>query len=150
MSIKFKVISEQHPGAPEGAPRYFASAVNDQPVRMARIKKDIAKISSIDERKVETVLNYLIELIPFYLEQGKKVNLEELGDFVLYLDSLPSETEDEVSFRNIAGYRVVFEPGQEFKAALETFSFEKMEEDHPNTPYNLPHKKRDIGTIKKS
>ena len=81
--------------------------------------------ASLTRQEAETAIDYLFEVLPDYLRNGRTVQLGELGYFRLTFSSEGSDTAEEVSANNIKRVKLKFICGRELREAINNFSIEK-------------------------
>lgn len=127
MSIPFKVIERGQPGVEGGGTKkFYASANSRSHVSLTDLSIAISRMSSLSRPDIMAVLEALTVMIPEHLKMGRIVQLGNLGNLGVSLNSAPSDTEAEVSGNNIKHARAVFRPGRELRNALTNATFEKV------------------------
>ena len=126
MAILFKPILRPEPGvAGGGTPKYYASVHREQPVDIRRFVSDVTRASTLNRADVHAAIQAFLELIPWYLADGKIVQLGELGSFYVNISSVGQDAEENVTSHTIKRANVRFRPGQEMKELVNNFKFQK-------------------------
>ena len=76
--------------------------------------------------KVKGVLSDMCTCLVEMLLEGKKVQLDELGDFWISLSSEGAETVEKFSSNNIKAVNIVFTPGIDFENLISKAEFETV------------------------
>ena len=83
----------------------------------------IAEHGGYKRGQVKGVLSDMCSCLVEQLLEGKKVMLDELGNFWLSLSSEGAESCEAFSAKNITGVNIIFTPGEDFENLLSRASF---------------------------
>ena len=125
MSVKYNVVARKNPRDPDAPPKYYPSIVSSGREGMREIAKQIAEISTVSSVDTMASLESLLSVLPRILANGNIVDLGDFGTFWLRVKTEGSESEADVTARNITNVQIQFRPGKEFKRALEVIEFKK-------------------------
>lgn len=126
MAINYHVIEKHNPGDPEAPKKFYASTVLGGHAGTDVLIRRIEKLSTMSGGDIRGVIYTLIDVVPELLEEGKKVEIGELGSFSVSISSTGSETEEEVSAANIRKAKILFSPGKKFKQMLNNLEYHKV------------------------
>jgi predicted histone-like DNA-binding protein len=126
MAVKYTVVARGKPGDPEAPKKYHPMVKSTGKTTLRDLAERIAEISTVSSVDVVAVLEALLTIIPRELADGNIVNLGDFGTFRLRVRSTGSDSEEEVTARNIIQAFARFRPGKRFKKTLDNASFEKL------------------------
>lgn len=125
MAVKFNVVERGNPSDPEAPKKFYASAIMNGKADIEELIGRIEKISTVSGADIRGVLYSIIDIVPDILSQGRSVRIGDLGTFRVSISSEGSETEEEVSAKNVRSARIIFTPGKKFKTMLSGLSYSK-------------------------
>ncbi len=126
MSIKFNVIERGQPGVVGGGEKkYYASPVVSGELTLAGLTKSIERSCTVNGADIRAVLYAMVDVMKDSLADGNIVRLGELGSLRVSFSSDGKATANEVNASCITGARVLFTPGKDIKAMLQTVTYEK-------------------------
>ena len=105
---------KQNPINPEKEPMAYARAQVSEVMSFRDFTQHIADHGGYTRGKVKGVLSDMCTCLVEMLLAGKKVQLDELGDFWLSLTSNGAESCEAFSAANITGVKILFTPGVDF------------------------------------
>ena len=124
--INYSVFMLPNPIHPEkGALAYAKPQVNEV-MSFRKFVQHIAEHGGYTRGKVKGVLSDMCTCLVEMLLEGKKVQLEELGDFWISLSSEGAETVEKFSANNIKAVNIVFTPGIDFENLISKAEFETV------------------------
>ena len=112
--INYSVLLLPNPQNKEAAPKAFAKAQVSEVMSFRGFVQHIADHGGHKRGTVKGVLSDMCECLVEMLLEGKKVQLDELGDFWLSLPSTGAENCQKFTATNIKGVNILFTPGTEF------------------------------------
>ncbi|MGL2963435.1 HU family DNA-binding protein [Flavobacterium sp. RSB2_4_14] len=123
MSVKIKPVQRVNPQDVNAPQKFYAKAVADGRTDLKRLAKLIAMQCTVNRADCLAVLAALEDNIIMELQEGKIVKLGELGTFQLGVNSMGSDTSNEVGSSSVKKARLNFRPGEELKKMLKNLSF---------------------------
>lgn len=128
MSIKFKAIPRKSPV--DKTVSYYPIQDKPEPVSLDRIVKQIEENSTMHESDIKGVIANFYRRIIEHLQDGRSVNLEDLGSFNVWMKGKGATTAKEVTADNIQSIRVVWRPSavirKQVKVGADGISFERV------------------------
>lgn len=99
----------------DAAPKAYARAQVKEVMSFRSFVQHIADHGGHNRGKVKGVLSDTCECLVEMLLEGKKIQLDELGDFWLSLTSNGAENCQKFTAANITGVKILFTPGIDFE-----------------------------------
>ena len=115
-----------NPIHPEKAALAYAKPQVSEVMSFRKFVQHIAEHGGYTRGKVKGVLSDMCTCLVEMLLEGKKVQLEELGDFWISLSSEGAETVEKFSANNIKAVNIVFTPGIDFENLISKAEFETV------------------------
>ena len=125
MSVKYNVVERGNPSNPAAPKKFYPSIESSGRKTLRQMAERISQISTVSSADTMAVLEALLTTIPQELAAGNIVELGDFGNFWLRSDSEGATTAEEVRASQIKGILPRFNPGKEFKKALDVIEFEK-------------------------
>ena len=97
------------------APKAYAKAQVKQVMSFRQFVDHIAEHGGHKRGQVKGVLSDMCSCLVEQLLEGKKILLDELGDFWLSLSSTGADSCDAFTAKNITGVNILFTPGEDFQ-----------------------------------
>lgn len=113
--INYSVFTLPNPINPEKAPLAYAKAQVSEVMSFRKFTQHIADHGGYTRGKVKGILSDMCVCLVEMLLEGKKVQLDELGDFWISLSSEGAETCEDFTSDNIKAVNIVFTPGPDFE-----------------------------------
>lgn len=113
--INYSVFMLPNPIKPEKGAMAYAKAQVSEVMPFSKFVQHIADHGGYTRGKVRGVLSDMCTCLVEMLLEGKKVQLEELGDFWISLSSDGAESCEEFSANRIKAVNIVFTPGADFE-----------------------------------
>lgn len=113
--INYSVFLLPNPQDSEAAPKAYAKAQVSEVMSFRGFVQHIADHGGHKRGTVKGVLSDMCECLVEMLLEGKKVQLDELGDFWLSLTSTGAESCQKFTAANITGVNILFTPGADFE-----------------------------------
>jgi len=126
MTVKFNVVERGQPGNSAAPKKYYPSIQSTGRVTQREIAEMIAQISTISNADTMAMLEAFLTVVPRELAKGNIVELGDFGNFWLRNSSEGAETPEDVRAAQITKILPRFNPGKEFKKALNDITFEKV------------------------
>ena len=121
--INYSVFLLPNPQNKEAAPKAFAKAQVSEVMSFRGFVQHIADHGGHKRGTVKGVLSDMCECLVEMLLEGKKVQLDELGDFWLSLTSTGAENYQKFTAANIKGVNILFTPGADFENLIDRAEF---------------------------
>lgn len=121
--INYSTCMLVNPANREEAPKAYAKAQVSEVMTLDGFTKHIADHGGYSRGKVKGIISDMCECLVEMLLEGKKVQLGELGDFWLTLNSEGAESREAFTAEKIVGINIVFTPGADFDGMLAKATF---------------------------
>ena len=115
-----------NPIHPEKGALAYAKPQVSEVMSFRKFVQHIADHGGYTRGKVKGVLSDMCTCLVEMLLEGKKVQLDELGDFWISLSSEGAETVENFSSNNIKAVNIVFTPGIDFENLISKAEFETV------------------------
>ena len=125
MAVKLISVQRVNPQDVTAPQKFYARAVGDGRTNLKRLAKMIAMQCTVNRADCLAVLAALEDNIIMELQDGKIVELGDLGTFQLGVSSIGSLTSIEVGSNSVKKARLNFRPGEELKKMLNNLSYTK-------------------------
>jgi predicted histone-like DNA-binding protein len=127
MSVKLKAVQKVNPQNVAAPQKYYAQAVSTGRTDMNRLARLIAMQCTVNRADCLAVLSALQDNISMELEEGRIVELGELGVFQVSVKSMGHDAAQEVSSFSVQKAKLNFRPGTELKKMINNLKFRKDE-----------------------
>lgn len=118
MKLKYKLVKIKNPNKADAVAKYYAMPAGNTQIGKREISELISQRCSLTVPDIYGAIEALLEIITEQMANGSTVNLDEFGNFRLFLNSVGADSPEEFSNRNIKQAKVVFRPGNEFKRRI--------------------------------
>lgn len=125
MAVKIKAVQRVNPQDVDAPQKFYAKAVGNGKTDLKRLAKMIAMQCTVNRADCLAVLAALEDNIILELQDGKIVQLGDLGTFQLGVKSTGSVIQDEVGSNSVVKARLNFRPGEELKKMMNNLSYSK-------------------------
>ncbi|MBN1111367.1 MAG: hypothetical protein JXA53_00440 [Bacteroidales bacterium] len=126
MAVKYNVIEKSLPSLNnQRQVKYYAVANANGRVGLPEMTKYIESISTVSGADIRAMLYAMEDFIITSLADGKIVELGELGNIKIRLNSKGEESSDKVSNKTIKKVRAVFSAGKRLRDSLGNILFQK-------------------------
>lgn len=125
MAVQLKAVQRVNPQDVSAPQKFYARAVGNGRTDLKRLAKLVAMQCTVNRADCLAVLAALEDNIIMELQDGRIVQLGELGTFQLGVSSIGSLTSEEVGSSSVKKARLNFRPGEELKKMLKNLSFTK-------------------------
>ena len=117
MSVIFKTVKRPSDPRVENSPkRYYPQLITlGRSVDLKFIAQKIQDRSSLSVGDIKSTIQNFVEKLKEQLLEGKKVLLDELGDFWISITSMGAESCEAFTSKNITGVNIIFTPGDDFQ-----------------------------------
>ncbi|MEQ8472490.1 MAG: HU family DNA-binding protein [Marinoscillum sp.] len=130
MTVMYKSVAKAEPGVVGGGQmKYYAAIVRERPVGLRKFANAIARTSRLNTSDVFGILETFLDNLHEYLEEGRIIQLGDLGTFTPSINSLGSDTSEGVSRASIIRFKVNFRPGKYLRKRLSQVEFSKVVND---------------------
>lgn len=131
----YKSVARPEPGVAGGGQiKYYATIVRERPVGLRKFANSIARTSRLNSSDVFGVLETFLDNLHEYLEEGRIVKLGDLGSFTPSINSIGTETAEEVSKSSIVRFKINFRPGPFLRKRLSQVEFSKVTDEASAVP----------------
>lgn len=107
----------------EEAPKAYAKAQVKEVMTFRKFVAHIAEHGGHKRGQVKGVLSDTCSCLVEQLLEGKKIMLDDLGNFWISLTSMGAENCEAFTSKNITGVKIIFTPGADFENLLGRASF---------------------------
>ena len=107
----------------EEAPKAYAKAQVKEVMTFRQFVAHIAEHGGHKRGQVKGVLSDTCSCLVEQLLEGKKILLDDLGNFWISLTSMGAENCEAFTSKNITGVRIIFTPGEDFENLLGRATF---------------------------
>ena len=125
MPVKFNVIEKSNPIDREAPRKFYPSITSSGRISTRQLAERAAQMSTLTTTDMVAAIESLLTIIPDELAKGNIVELGDFGSFWLRTTSEGAVTAEEVRASHISGVLPRFNPGKEFKRALDAITFNK-------------------------
>ena len=117
MSVIYKTISRpSDPRIPNSPKRYYPHLITlGQSVGLKFIAQKMQGSSSLSVGDIKSVIQNFVDKLKEQLLEGKSVNIEGLGVFLLSASSKGEDTAKEVTAKSVEGVRIFFQANKELR-----------------------------------
>ena len=126
MTVKYTIVARGNPQDPDAPKKYYPVAKSTGETTLSKLAERAAEMSTLSSVDLAAALEALLTVIPRELAAGNIVRLGDFGSFSLRVRSEGSETEDQVSSRNITKRIIVFRPGKRFTRVVDDIEFKPL------------------------
>lgn len=122
--INYSICSLVSPLKPEEGQKSYARAQMSELMPFSKFVEHITNHNGVFTRgTVRGVIVDMCECLVEMLLDGKKVQLDELGDFSVSLSSTPTDSPQDFTAANIKAVNIVFSPGDDFQNLISRAQF---------------------------
>lgn len=121
--INFSVFMLPNPQDESKPAKAYAKAQVKEVMTFRQFVAHIAEHGGHKRGQVKGVLSDMCSCLVEQLLEGKKILLDDLGDFWLSLSSEGAESTEAFTAKNITGVKIIFTPGEDFENLLGRASF---------------------------
>ncbi|HBC28373.1 MAG TPA: DNA-binding protein [Prevotellaceae bacterium] len=121
--INYSTCMLANPAKPEEKPLAYARAQTSEVMSFRDFGQHIANHGGYSRGKVNGVISDMCACLVEMLLEGKKVQLGDLGDFWLTLNSKGAESAEAFNASMITGINIIFTPGPDFDGMLGKANF---------------------------
>ncbi len=116
--MNYKVIERRNPRNPGAPGKYYGFVVNLSKIGIEEIAARISGTCTVTRHDCLAVLSALQEQIIYALQEGKRVNLGDIGSFRVVANGMGSDTAEAYDTAYISRLRVCFTPNPKLKKAM--------------------------------
>lgn len=124
--ISYSAFMLPNPIHPEKDPQAYAKPQVSEVMSFRKFVQHIADHGGYTRGKVKGVLSDMCTCLVEMLLDGKKVQLDELGDFWISLSCDGAETVNKFTADNIKAVNIIFTPGPDFENLISKAEFETV------------------------
>lgn len=126
LMINYSTCMLVNPAKREEAPKAYAKAQVSEVMTLEGFTKHIADHGGYSRGKVKGIISDMCECLVEMLLEGKKVQLGELGNFWITLNSEGAESREAFTADKIVGINILFTPGADFDGMLAKATFKPV------------------------
>lgn len=117
MSVIYKVITRPtDPRVPNSPKRYYPQLITlGQSVSLKYLAQKMRDRSSLSVGDIKSVIQNFVDKLKEQLLEGKSVNIEGLGVFMLAARSKGAETADKITVKSVESVRIFFQANKELR-----------------------------------
>ena len=125
MSVKFNIVERGNPSNREAPKKFYPSIQSSGRVSTREMAAMAAQRSTLSTMDMMAAIESFLTIIPEQLAKGNIVELGDFGNFWLRIESEGTESSDSVNASQITGTMPRFNPGREFKRAIDQIEFNR-------------------------
>jgi predicted histone-like DNA-binding protein len=125
MTVKFNIIERANPLDREAPKKFYPSIESSGRITVRQLAEHASQMSTLTTTDMVAAIESLLTIIPEELAKGNVVELGDFGSFWLRVSSEGAEQAEDVRSAQITGVLPRFNPGKQFKRALEKIVFNK-------------------------
>jgi predicted histone-like DNA-binding protein len=125
MTVKFNIVERGNPSDREAPRKFYPSIESSGRVTTRELAAHASQMSTLSTTDIVAVIESLLTIIPNELAKGNIVELGDFGNFWLRTSAEGADTAADVRADQINGVMPRFNPGKEFKRALDAIQFNK-------------------------
>ncbi|TQD36236.1 HU family DNA-binding protein [Haloflavibacter putidus] len=118
MPIQYRHTKRQNNIKQAAETQYIMQAVHTGEINLENLAKEISNECTLSQTDVIAVLHALGEKTKFYLEEGKVVNLDNLGRFKIGFQATAKEKPQQLSVQSIKKFYINYQPSKQLKKWL--------------------------------
>ena len=123
----YKAVPKGQPGvAGGGTIKYYPAIVRERKVNIRAFAEEISERSMVGTTEVFAILESFVRLMGYHMEEGRTVELGQLGHFQPSITGSASDTPEEVKRSTIGKVKVNFRPSVLLARRLANVQFEKV------------------------
>ncbi len=125
MSVKFNIVERGNPSKPEEPKKFYPSIQSSGRLTLRELAEHAADRSTLTTADILAAIESFLAIVPKELAKGNIVELGDFGSFWLRTTSEGAEKAEEVRADQINTVLPRFNPGKQFRQALDTIVFNK-------------------------
>ncbi len=125
MSVKYNVVERRNPAKPEAPKKFYPSIQSTGRMTLRELANEASQMSTLTSVDMMAAIESFLTIVPRELAKGNIVELGDFGSFWLRTETEGTEAQDDVHAGQITGILPRFNPGKEFKRALDSIEFTK-------------------------
>lgn len=125
MSVKFNVVERGNPSKPEEPKKFYPSIQSSGRLTLRELAEEAADRSTLTTVDILAAVESFLAIIPKELAKGNIVELGDFGSFWLRTTSEGAVIAEDVRAGHISTVLPRFNPGKEFRQALDGIVFNK-------------------------
>ncbi len=119
MPLFFNKVQRGNPGDPKSPKKWYLILKSIGLAKSKEVARLMADETTLNPKEAEISLAQAGKVVGCLLKSGQTVELEGLGTFYLTANSAASDTEAEVTARNLKGLNIRFRPDEELQAEVD-------------------------------
>lgn len=141
MAVKYKLVSKKNLGKDqaENPEKMYAQMVCGDLVTFENFIEEVSDSSGVGSAGVKAVLDRVNVVLQRHLQQGRRVNVGELGNFRYTFGSAGVTEDEKFETKMIREPKVRFFPGRALRITKSRASFEKVVPEVIEKECDKPH-----------
>ena len=123
MTILIKPVQRVNPQDPKGPKKWYPVQQTVKQVDETEVSIQIAEKTTLNPSEAQMAIRQLRKVIERNLKNSKSVKLGNWGSFYPTLNTEGAETKEALTARNIKAVNIMFQLGDELKAAMQKADF---------------------------
>jgi len=124
MAVKYVVVARGNPQDREAPKKFYPRVKSTGQANIQDVAGRASEMSTFSPIDLAAAVETFLHVIPKELAVGHTVQLGDFGTFSLRIRSEGSDTEEEVSSRNITRTVLSFRPGKRVKKIIDQIEYE--------------------------
>ena len=126
MTLKIKAIPKTSPQTgSSGSKKYYAQVIATGIDTTEDLVRRIERSSTMSRADIHGTLYALVDAMKISFEQGRVVQLDQLGNFRISVSSSPTDSPEELNSSQIKNVRIIYNADRELKDWVKNLSFKK-------------------------
>ncbi len=124
MAVKYVVVARGNPQDRDAPKKYYPRVKSIGKANIQDVAERAADMSTFSPIDLAAAVETFLNVLPKELSAGRNVELGDFGTFSVRVRSEGSDTEGEVTSRNITRTVLAFRPGKRIKKIIDLIEFE--------------------------
>jgi predicted histone-like DNA-binding protein len=124
MAVKYVVVARGNPQDRDAPPKYYPRVKSTGKANIQDVAERAADMSTFSPIDLAAAVETFLNVLPKELAVGRTVELGDFGTFSVRVRSVGSDTEGEVTSRNITRTVLAFRPGKRIKKIIDQIEYE--------------------------
>jgi predicted histone-like DNA-binding protein len=129
MAMNYHVVERFDPRDRTLPPKHYASLTNRYTIEFEELLDEITDLSTVSIGDTFNVLKSLSHLIRKHLQNGRTLNVGDLGIFYATISSEGKDSVEDVDANSIKKAHIRFRPSIKLKDAMRKLKFHKIDEN---------------------
>ncbi len=125
MPVKFNIVERGNPINPQAPKKFYPSIQSTGRMTLRELAERASQMSTLTTTDIVAAIESFLTIVPAELAKGNIVELGDFGSFWLRTETEGATEQSDVRSDQITGVLPRFNPGKEFKRALDGIEFTK-------------------------